>query len=87
MKIGIIGAGNMGQALLRGLVRGKGVRPSQIGVTDVDRRRVSDAAGEVGAVLFGSNAEAAARSDLLVLAVKPQTLPDVLSEIRSHVSS
>ena len=74
--IACIGAGNMGTALMKG-VPGK----TQIGFADVDRVKVKEAADKIGAVVFANNKEAALKGDFIFLAVKPQVLPTVLSEI------
>ena len=66
----------MGTALMKG-VPGK----TQIGFADVDKVKVKEAADKIGAVVFASNKEAALKGDFIFLAVKPQVLPTVLSEI------
>lgn len=81
-KIGFIGMGNMGSAILRGLL-GHGFKPEELLFTDVreSRRREISSETEVEAVC--SDKECAAASSCLVLAVKPQYYPEVLGEIRS----
>ena len=74
--IACIGAGNMGTALMKG-VPGK----QQIGFTDVDKAKAKNAAASMGAIVFNSNKEAALNGDFIFLAVKPQVVPTVLSEI------
>ena len=66
----------MGTALMKG-VPGK----PQLGFTDLDKAKAKKAAESLGAVVFKSNTEAALNGDLIFLAVKPQVLPSVLSEI------
>ena len=77
--IGLIGAGNMGGALLNGLSRG-GMQ-NQVLVFDVSDRAVASAV-DLGALAVGSAAELARQSDLIILAVKPQFYPEVLPQIR-----
>jgi len=74
--IACIGAGNMGIALMKGVPE-----KTQIGFADVDTEKAKYAAGKMGAVVFVSNAEAALSGDFIFLAVKPQALSLVLSEI------
>lgn len=83
MRIAVIGAGNMGSALIGGILK--------VGVADRDHVvatvRTSEHAEELTAkyairATAGGNCEAAAAADLIVLAVKPGTLPNVLEEIR-----
>ena len=73
--IACIGSGNMGFALM------KSVSKANIGFADADREKAQAAAAAMGAAVFGSNAEAAEKSDYIVLAVKPQVLAGVLEEI------
>ena len=82
-RIAVIGAGNMGAALVGGILK--------VGVADRDHLiatvRTPERAEELGAkygipVTAGGNPEAVARADIVVGAVKPGTLPKVLEEIR-----
>lgn len=82
-RIAVIGAGNMGAALIGGILK--------VGVADCDHVvatvRTTERANELAAkygirVTAGGNSEAAAGADIVVLAVKPGTLPKVLEEIR-----
>ena len=66
----------MGTALMKGVPD-----KTQIGFTDVDKAKAKKAADNAGAVVFKSNTEAALKGDVIFLAIKPQILPSVLSEI------
>jgi len=66
----------MGTALMKG-VPGR----TQIGFADADKAKAEDAANKAGAVVFKNNTEAASAGDFIFLAVKPQVLSSVLSEI------
>jgi pyrroline-5-carboxylate reductase len=82
-RIAVIGAGNMGSALIGGILKG-GVADREHLVATV---RTPERAEELAAkyricVTAGGNREAAAEADIVVLAVKPGTLPKVLEEIR-----
>lgn len=68
----------MGFALMKGA---GAVKETDIGLADADRAKAKAAAKELGAALYKSNAEAAARGDYVFLAVKPQALSGVLAEI------
>ena len=81
--IAVLGAGNMGGALIGGILKG-GVADAQHVVATA---RTSEHAEEVAAkygirATAGGNREAAHAADVVVLAVKPTTLPKVLEEIR-----
>lgn len=83
--IGFIGAGNMAEALVRGLVRGGHVQGSSIlASTPREERRAALAAAYQIAVT-GDNAEVGRAAAVLVLAVKPQILPRVLREIAADI--
>ncbi|MDX6741789.1 pyrroline-5-carboxylate reductase [Actinocorallia sp. A-T 12471] len=83
--IAILGTGKMGEALLSGLLRA-GRTPDEVLVT-ARRRERAELLRErygVGAV---SNAEAAAKASVLVLAVKPQDMGALLDEVGGHVAA
>ncbi len=79
VRIGIIGAGHMGQALIRGLLQA-GVPSGRVVVVEADastRQRVRRAFRVRGALLD----EIARRCDVIIVAVKPQDLPPVLDQL------
>ena len=80
-RIGFLGGGAMGQALLGGLVA-RGVAPAQLAVADPSEtcRQAAEAAG---ARPYSDNAALVRDSDVVVLAVKPQVLPGVLEALRN----
>jgi pyrroline-5-carboxylate reductase len=84
--IGFIGAGQMARALGAGLVQ-HGVAASNIYAYDVSTEAVVVFLDDVpeSNTAF-SAAEIVKSSDVVVLAVKPQQLPGVLADMRSHVS-
>src|SRR6185369_7335975 len=86
LRIAVLGAGNMGAALIGGIVNR--VAPAgQVIATTRTAERAAAVAGKYGiTVTAGGNREAAERSDLIVLAVKPGTLPKVVTEIRDALS-
>ncbi len=83
--IGIIGTGNMAEALIRGLVRADVARPEQILGSDPRPERQAEMARLYGIQTSGDNLEVARRADILLLSVKPQVMPKVLEEVHSHV--
>jgi pyrroline-5-carboxylate reductase len=84
--IAVLGAGNMGSALLRGILASGWGRKRQLVASHPKPAKAAALRKELGIRVVGSNREAAARADILVLAVKPQILESVLSEIRPAVS-
>jgi pyrroline-5-carboxylate reductase len=84
-KLGFIGAGNMGEALVKGLIATKAAAPAQILVSARRRERIQEMEKLYG-VRGGTNSEVARYGDVVVLAVKPQILDQVLREIGGDVS-
>jgi pyrroline-5-carboxylate reductase len=74
MQIGLIGCGNMARALARGWGR-------PLLCADPIGERADSLAAEVGGEALASNAELAARADLLVLCHKPAQLAAVAAEV------
>jgi pyrroline-5-carboxylate reductase len=81
-RIGIIGAGAMGSALARGLVHAETVPASSILVSDPHAQHLANLGSSSGVKTTESNARVAKYTDVIVLAVKPQTVGGVLKEIR-----
>jgi pyrroline-5-carboxylate reductase len=79
-RIGFIGAGNMAQALLRGLIQAGRVTPGQIRISDVDRAKCEQCALSLGVGVATTNQELAAWASVLIVAVKPQSIPGVLND-------
>lgn len=85
-KIAFIGAGNMAEALVQGLVHSKACPPSQIIVTDVREDRVNYFQAAFAVNGSSDNCSAVSGSDIVVLAVKPQVMAEVLDGIREAVT-
>jgi pyrroline-5-carboxylate reductase len=82
-RIAVLGAGNIGAALIGGVLKGKVAAREHLIATVRTRERAQELAARYSiTVTAGCNREATAASDLVVLAVKPSTLPHVLEEIR-----
>jgi pyrroline-5-carboxylate reductase len=81
-KIAVIGAGNMGTALLRGiLASGWGTKQNLI-ASHPKRSKGEALSSELGIAVTDRNDEAARPAQIVILAVKPQILESVLQEIR-----
>jgi pyrroline-5-carboxylate reductase len=83
--IGFIGAGNMGEALIRGLVGGDVIRPSDLVISEPDVARRVQLVKAYRVKAAAGSAELARRCAVIVLAVKPQQVPGVLAEIAPAV--
>ena len=80
-KIGFIGAGNMATAIVKGLLKAE-VQQECICVYDCNVKQLKHMA-ELGVNIIYDGAELAEKSDIIVLAVKPQNYDEVLEEIKS----
>ncbi|WP_018881723.1 MULTISPECIES: pyrroline-5-carboxylate reductase [unclassified Thioalkalivibrio] len=84
-EVGFIGAGNMGEALIQGLVQ-SGHAAERIAIADKSAERVRDLQARYPGLASAEATELAAEAATLVLAVKPQTLPDLAPTLREAVS-
>ena len=76
--IAIIGAGNMAEAIVSGLLKKGLVRAGQICATDVDAQRLAHFRKTFKVRVSHDNRESAKSSDIVMLAVKPQVMNEVL---------
>jgi len=83
MKVGFVGAGNMGGGLARGwaIARGEPGAPEAMLVADADEAKARELADEVGGEAVVGNLPLADNSDLVVLAVKPNILDRVAPDL------
>lgn len=85
--IAFIGAGNMGEALIRGLLAAKTVTAEQIIACDVVATRLEYFKNKFGIRTASDNAAAVCDADIVLLAVKPQQMSDVLSSFKSQITN
>jgi pyrroline-5-carboxylate reductase len=83
MKLGFVGAGNMAGGLARGWAAASGepAAPEAMLFFDADPKRADQLAEEVGGRVLEGNTDVATEADLVVLAVKPNVLDQVASEV------
>ncbi len=82
--IAFIGGGNMARSLIGGLIQ-DGTAPEQIWVSDRNAEQLQALQQRFGIHTSSDNLTAAAEADVLVLAVKPQVLHSVASELQALV--
>lgn len=80
-KIGFVGGGNMAEAIIRSLLDGGLCLASDILVSDVRRERLAHLRGGFGVDVAESNTACAESSDIVILAIKPQSMAAVLEEL------
>jgi pyrroline-5-carboxylate reductase len=86
-KVGVVGAGNMAEALIRGLVRGGHVAPERVLASAPRRERLDELRATYGIGVTMDNREVARAAELCLLATKPQILDKVLREIGGELRS
>ncbi len=85
MKIAFIGGGNMGEAMLAAVLARKLARTADVCVSDVSEARRAYLEKKYGVAVTADNAAATKGKDVVVLAVKPQQMPDVTASLRGKL--
>ena len=86
MKIGFIGTGNMGGALIGGMISGKAARAGDLWIFDQDPKRTSAIRRLRNVRAASSAADVVRRSGVVFLCVKPKQIPDVLPEVSAGIT-
>lgn len=85
-KIGFIGCGNMGKAMLGALVKSQNINKENILVSTKTKNSGENIKSEFGVITTLSNIDVAKASNILFLAVKPHFFKEVIEEIKDYVS-
>ena len=85
MRIGIIGGGFMGEAFLRGILRAGVAEPSEVAVAEVVEARRAELS-EHGVRVTDDPQSACIGADVVLLAVKPDDVPDVAASLAGAIS-
>ena len=80
--LGVIGFGNMGSAIIKGLVKAELFMPSDIHVCDIDKAKL-EKARSAGHFIHSSVIECGEASSIVIVAVKPKDTSDVLYELQN----
>lgn len=81
-RLGFIGAGNMANAIMRGVIARGIVQPNGVCAFDVDVDKLNRLSAELGICAAKDNRQVVLNSDIVILAVKPNTYERVLLEIK-----
>ena len=81
MRVGIVGAGVMAEAMIAGLLADRAIGPGQLVASHPRKDRRESLAAQHGITLAARNTDAVADADIVVLAVKPQMLTSVMREL------
>jgi pyrroline-5-carboxylate reductase len=86
MKIGFIGAGNMTQALVKGMVESKEIRPDHVFVSNRTPGKLNKLSEQFQIQTRSHNQEIVADCDVVIIAVKPQDFSTALEGLTGHFS-
>lgn len=87
MKIGIIGCGNMGLALLKGMLQSGKYDEKDFIVSDINEKALENIKAKYGSDTTNDNTYLVEKSNIIVLAVVPNIIASVLAEIDSKLNS
>jgi pyrroline-5-carboxylate reductase len=79
MKIAFIGGGAMAEAIIKCLLTKRVAVPQDIAVSDISLLRRELLSKEYGVNTLADNRKTITDTDLIILAVKPQNLPQVMA--------
>ncbi len=82
IRLGFVGTGNMGSALIKSLVKSNFLPTDKISMFDLDKNKMAQLKDETGVGYFGTAKELVQWSDIIVLAVKPNILKNVLEDLK-----
>lgn len=82
IRVGLIGTGNMGSPLIKGIVHSGASAPENIYIFDVDRSKAEAISKETGVRIANDNRELVQNCDYIVLAIKPAFVKQVLEEVK-----
>ena len=86
MNIAFIGGGNMGEAMLAAILDKGLSRPQAISVSDTSEARRQYLEQKYGVAVMSSNQQAVDKGDVVVLAIKPQNLVEVMAELNGQLT-
>jgi pyrroline-5-carboxylate reductase len=85
-KIGFIGSGNMGEALINGLIVSGSSAPDHIICSDIRKEQLERLHATYGIQTTTDNCELAQEADIIIYAIKPQIMAQVLMETADHLN-
>ena len=85
--LGFIGAGNMAEAMIRGIIQNQVVQPDQIIASDLSDERKARLSSAFDIRIAADNTSLVDQSSVIFLAVKPQAVPAVLKDISANTGS
>lgn len=86
MKIGLIGAGKMAEAMIGGFLSSRICRPEEIMASEVEARRRRQLRSQLGIQVVADGAPVVEHARTLILAVKPQQLDEALGDLAARIT-
>jgi pyrroline-5-carboxylate reductase len=86
-KLGIIGGGAMGSALLKGIINNGLVAPADIYLAEIDPKKLAKLKEDYRINVTPSPTEVVAECQTIILAVKPNMIPEVLQELAAKIDN
>lgn len=84
MKISFVGGGAMGEAMLSAVLSKGLATPRDVCVSDIKPERLQYLEQKYGVAATESNKEAVGKGEIIVLAIKPQNLAEIMADIKGH---
>ena len=85
MQITFIGGGFMAEAIVRGILDKAIVKPENLIVSDISTERCSLLEQRYKVAVTSDNCSAAEKGEVIVLAIQPQSLAEVMKELKGHL--
>ena len=85
MKIAFIGGGNMGTAILSALINKGVAKPADITVSDKLEERLEYLESTYGVSVTTDNTSAIGGKEVILLSVKPQTVPEIMPDLHGRI--
>lgn len=83
---GFIGGGNMAEALIKGMLQTKKFKTNEIAMSEPKQERRSYLQKTYGINVLSSNKELASLADIIILAVKPQIMDQIIEEVKDSIT-
>ncbi len=86
-QIGFIGCGNMGMAMIGGMLHKKIVSANNIICSDLNTTNLKNASEKYGLTTTTDNNEVAKNADILILSIKPDLYTSIINEIKEVIKN
>ena len=86
-KVGFVGAGSMAEALIEGILEEEVIAADNLYISDIDQSRLEQLTAQYSIEATTNNDRLVAEVDYIILAVKPQSIKDVLVQIGPQINT